>query len=142
MKKKSLLVSAIVIGTLSIAPVSFANQPTVAVNSQPSVILLGAKIENALAELEVDKTKQDIQNTTNLVLSEEDIQEAIQLAALDMVIHNAKAAGDNAVVAALTEFKWEVSVAEEVVDAVQERSIAKPAFPPPPDVAKAGRSDY
>ena len=62
--------------------------------------------------------------------------------ALEMVIYNAKAAGDQAIVAALTEFKWEVELPEEAVDAVSVQPAAKPSFPPPPDVESSGRSDY
>lgn len=143
MKNKSIIRTAIVACFLTSGIPAYASPDKAAIlKVQPEVKLLSAKIENALAELPDNKSIEAVQTSTNFVLNNEEAEKLVMVAALEMVVYNAKAVGDQTVVTALTEFKWEINIAEDIVQAVSVQPVTKPSFAPPPDVGRSGRSDY
>lgn len=140
--------AAILTATFLATGVQAAASPTdsTAVIEQPIVKLLSAKIENAIAELPQTRTQDSIQNAVYFVLAKQDSPYEIKVAAVDTVILQARALGDQQVAKALSTIDLTANEAVSASATTDAKSVRDPepapSFRAPPSTVSKGGSDY
>lgn len=123
--------------------VAFASSPKInGEDVSTEVILLTAKIENVIADLNVDRTELDIYKSTTLILANAEASDEIKSSAVEAVMQNAIAMGDKKVVDALAAIEFQTKVAFETPVQATSKPVVKASFPPPPATSSTGGSDY
>lgn len=140
--------TALIAATFLATGVHAAASPTdsTAVIEQPIVKLLSAKIENAIAELPETRSQESIQNAVYFVLAKQDSPYEVQVAAVDTVILQARALGDQQVAEALSSIDLTANEAVTASATTDAKSVRDPepafSFRAPPSTVSKGGSDY
>ena len=140
--------AAIVTATFLASGIQVAASPTDSsvTIEQPIVKLLSAKIENAIAELPETRTQDSIQNAVYFVLAKQVSPYDVQVAAVDTVILQARALGDQQVAEALSLIDLTANESVTASVTTDTKSVRDPepasSFRAPPSTVSKGGSDY
>jgi hypothetical protein len=143
MSIKSILSITLFAALTATGSVSFADPgKTDLAAIQPQVKLLSAKIENTIADLDLDKTEFNVRNAAVFLLASLDLDTEIKSQAVYEVIRHADAIGDTIVVEALSAIEFESVEVEEKPEQPTVVNNVPANFPPPPAAKPQSGSDY